>query len=360
MKSQNKMSSTNFPFTPLIELTRGPLVESIHYGVLVVVDTSGRVVFSLGDPNFVANLRSSAKPFQTLPLIEQDGIDYFHLTPREVALTCASHSGTDDHVAVLKSMHEKIGITESCLQCGVHNSGHEPTYKAMLLRGEAPTPFRHNCSGKHTGMLAQAVMAHQPIENYLSVEHEIQKRILRTFAEMIDLRPEDILIGIDGCSAPTFAAPLHRAALGFARLADPTGLEEKRAAALHRISSAMMENPDMVGGPGTFDTMLMEAGKGKIVCKGGAEGYQGIGLLPGALGPGSPALGITYKVIDGDQAGRARPILGTSLLHQFGALDKTQMAQLQDFTQRPLYNSRRLEIGEIRPAFELPERALIK
>jgi L-asparaginase II len=354
------MSAPTFPFASLVELTRGPLVESIHYGVLVVVDTSGKVIASLGDPDFMANLRSSSKPFQTLPLIENDGAEFFQLTPREIALTCASHSGTDDHVAVLKGIQAKIGVTESALQCGAHAPGHEPTMRAMLLRGEEPTPYRHNCSGKHTGMLAQAVLAHQPIETYLSVDNEIQKRILRTFAAVLDLRPEDILVGVDGCSAPTFAAPLRKAALGFARLADPSGLPEKRAHALRRIAGAMMANPDMIAGPGSFDTLLMQAGAGKIVCKSGAEGYEGIGLLPGALGPGSPALGIAYKIIDGDQGGRARPVIGTSLLQQLGALDEDQRAQLKAFTQRPLFNSRRLEIGMIRPAFDLSKSGVAR
>ncbi len=347
------METTSSTFARLVEITRGPLVESIHLGVLTVVDTQGNLIASLGDPNFVANLRSSSKPFQSLPLIERGGAEAFQLTPREIALTCASHSGTDEHVEVLRGMHEKIGISELDLQCGTHFPGHEPTARAMLLRREEPTPYRHNCSGKHTGMLAQAILAHQPSETYLNPDSQVQKTILRTFAEVIGLAPEDILIGIDGCSAPTFAAPLRCAALGFARLADPTGLDEKRAAALRRIASAMMTNPNMVGGPGTFDTTLMEIGAGKIITKSGAEGYQGIGLLPGALGPGSPALGITYKVIDGDQGGRARQLVGVSVLQQLGALSEEQAAGLQAFSTRPMYNSRHLEVGVIRPGFRL-------
>jgi L-asparaginase II len=354
-KSQNKpmINSSPYPFVPLVELTRGPLVESIHFGALAVVDTSGRVVVSLGDANFVANLRSSSKPFQTLPLIEQDGAEQFHLSPREIALTCASHLGTDVHLDVLNGIQAKIGITENYLQCGTHPSEHAPTARAMLLRGEEPTPNRHNCSGKHTGMLAQAILTGQPTDTYLSSDNEIQRKILRTFAEMVDMRPEDVLVGIDGCSAPTFAAPLHNAALGFARLADPSGLPEKRVAALRTIAAAMTANPDMIGGPGSFDTALMETGQGKILCKAGAEGYQGIGLLPGALGPGSPALGIVFKVIDGDRGMRARPVTGTALLQQLGALNKEQMDKLKDFTARPIYNWRHLEVGEIRPAFKL-------
>jgi L-asparaginase II len=349
----NNPTSKKMPFVPLVELTRGPLIESVHFGALAIVDNKGKLVAGLGDENFIANLRSSAKPFQSLPLIEAGGADFFHLSQREIAITCASHSGTDEHVAVLKGIQEKIGVTEANLQCGVHPPMDEPTAQALLLRGEDPTPNRHNCSGKHTGMLAQAILARQPVDNYLSREHEIQKRILRTFSEMLDLVPEDIIIGIDGCSAPTFAAPLRNAALGFARLADPTGLPEALAAALRLIASSMMANPDMVGGPGAFDTLLMEAGGGKIVCKSGAEGYQGIALLPGALGPGSPALGITYKIIDGDQSGRARPLVGAALLQQLGALSEEQMARLKNYLPRPITNWRGIEVGEIRPAFHL-------
>ena len=305
---------TSTPISPLVELTRGPLVESVHFGALAVADASGNLVASVGDPELVANLRSSAKPFQALPLVENGGVEQFGFSNCEVALMCASHSGTDEHVSVLKSMQLKIGVKESDLQCGVHPAGDGATARAMLLRGEEPTPYRHNCSGKHTGMLAQSVLNNLPIDNYLSSDHPIQINILRTFAEMLDMKVQDVLIGVDGCSAPTFATPLRSAAMAYARLADPSGLPEKRARALRQIFRAMTSHPTMVSGPERFDTLLMEAGQGKIVSKSGAEGYQGIGLAPGALGPGSPALGITYKLIDGDQGGRARPLVGLTVL----------------------------------------------
>ncbi len=344
-------------FSPLVELTRGPLVESIHFGALAVVDASGKLVASAGDADLVANLRSSAKPFQALPLFESGGDQAFGLTDRELAIMCASHSGTDEHVAVLKSAQAKIGVREADLLCGVHAAGDAATAQAMLKRGEAPTPYRHNCSGKHTGMLAQCMLGKEPIEDYLNTEHPIQKTILRAFAEMLDMKPDDVMIGIDGCSAPTFAAPLRSAAMGYARLCDPSGLPEKRAQALRHIFRAMTTNPAMIAGPGRFDTLLMEVGQGKIVCKGGAEGYQAMGVAPGAIGPGSPALGITYKVIDGDVDGRARPVIGLAVLRQLGVLNETQLAQLSQFDTRPIYNWRHIEVGVIRPAFTL-EKAL--
>ncbi len=345
----------------MVELTRGPLIESVHHGALAVSDAQGRLIASFGDPELVANLRSSAKPFQALPLIERGGAEAFGMSDREIALICASHMGTDDHVAVLRGLQARIGVNESHLQCGIHPPSHLPTLEAMRERGEQPTPARHNCSGKHTGMLAHAVLRGLPLEDYLSTGHEIQKTILQTFAEVLGMQPGEVIIGIDGCSAPTFAAPLHNAAMGFARLAGPqtasSELGEKRTAALKRIVNAMTTNPDMVAGPGGFDTELMRVGDGKIVSKGGAEGYQAIGLLPNALGTGSPALGITYKIADGDASGRARPVVGVEVLRQLGALDNAQVEALAAFAARPLYNWRGIEIGLIRPSFELKPTA---
>ena len=341
------------PFSPLVELTRGPLVESIHFGALTVVDASGKIIASVGDPNLVANLRSSSKPFQTLPLIENGGAARFGMTDREVSITCASHAGTDDHVSVLCGLQEKIGVLEADLQCGVHPAGDESTAQAMLLRGEAPTANRHNCSGKHTGMLGQCVMNSFAHDTYLSNDHPIQKNILRAFAEMADVDPESVLIGIDGCSAPTFGIPLRNAALAYARLCDPSGLPANREQALRHIFRAMTTHPDMVAGPNRYDTKLMEVGAGKIVSKGGAEGYQGMGLAPGAIAPGSPAMGITYKVIDGDLTGRARAVVGIEILRQLGALNPAQLEALREFDNRPIHNWRHLEVGVIRPVFTI-------
>ncbi len=235
---------------------------------------------------------------------------------------CASHIGTDFHVEVITHLQERLNLKESDLLCGTHTPYHKPTADAMLLRGEKPGARRHNCSGKHTGFLSQALLRNLPLADYINLQHPVQQTVLETFASMCKIAPEMIHIGIDGCSAPVFGIPLVHAAWGFARLADPSELESKRADACKLITIAMTTHPDMVSGPGQFDTRLMEVGQGKLVVKGGAEGYQSIAILPGAIGPNSPALGIVYKVSDGDISGRARPIIGIEILRQLGALKR--------------------------------------
>ncbi len=344
------MNNATHPYQPVFELTRGEIVESIHFGAFAVVDSHGNLLASAGDPQMVTFLRSSAKPFQALPFIERGGHEKFGFTPKEVALMCASHSGTDEHVETIQAMQAKIGVSVADLLCGMHDPIHPATRDAMLLRGEQTTPYRHNCSGKHTGMLAHARLRNLPTENYLDFDHPVQESILQTFAEMCDISAEKVELGIDGCSAPNFAIPLYHAAYGFARLCDPFDLEPNRAAACRVIALSMMAHPEMVAGPDRFDTLLMQVGAGKILAKGGAEGYQAVGVLPGALGIDSPGIGIAIKISDGDTNDRARTGVALSILKSLGALDNAQLIELADYgPTRQLYNYRKLHIGESHP-----------
>jgi len=351
-------------YQPVFEVTRGRIVESIHYGAAAVVDSSGRLLAWLGDPKTVTFLRSSAKPFQALPFIEGGGDQTFHLTSREVAILCGSHDGTDEQFEVIKGIQAKVGVQESDLLCGSHPLSHLPTVEAMRLRNEIPTPNRHNCSGKHTGMLAAARMRGLPITDYVNPEHPVQKAILETLAEMCSLPLEQIELGIDGCSVPNFAVPLYNAALGFARLCDPRGLQTERATACRRITQSMMANPGMVAGPGRFDTRLMELCSGRIVSKGGAEGYQIMGIMGGSQGAESLGVGIAFKISDGDLSirkangetfNRVRPALALEILKQMGYISDKELETLAaDFGPlKPVTNWRKLTVGVSRPAFTL-------
>jgi L-asparaginase II len=308
----------------------------------------------LGDPQKVVFMRSTAKPFQALPFIERGGCEKYNLETHEIAIMCASHSGTDEHVATVQAMQAKIGLSVDDLMCGMHYPYDPVTSDAMKIRGETPTPYRHNCSGKHTGMLAHAKMLGASTENYLDLEHPVQKSILSDLAEICDIAAEKIVIGIDGCSAPNFAIPLYNAALGYARLSNPHPLSPRRAKACEDITRAMMARPDMVGGPGRFDTILMQTAKGRIFTKAGAEGYQGIGLLPGALSADSPAIGVAIKISDGDPSGRARYGVALAILQALGALSPADLQELAAFgPQNQLYNYRKINIGQSRPSFQL-------
>lgn len=342
------------PYLPLLELTRGGLVESVHHGAIAVADATGRLMAAYGDPNTVVYLRSSAKPFQALPFVEAGGPEHFGFTAREIAIMCASHLGLDMHVETVLGMQAKISATENDLLCGTHPCEDSDTAAQLIRAGQAPTPNRHNCSGKHTGMLAYARLRGLPLADYINPQHGIQQTILATFAEMCGMPPGEVVLGVDGCSAPNFAVPLAKAATALARLADPSGLPPTRAVALQKIFSVMNNEPEMVRGPHGFDTELMRVLPKTVAAKGGAEGYQALAIAPGALGPHSPALGVAIKCADG--AARAAAPVALEVLSQLEVVGDQELDALarSGFSPRqPVKNWRGLVAGEIRPCFTL-------
>jgi L-asparaginase II len=241
--------------------------------------------------------------------------------------------------------------------------GDAEEFKSLIVQNRKPTQNHNNCSGKHTSMLAHAKMRGLPLENYLDPDHPVQQDILASFSGMCLIPSDGILRGVDGCSAPNFAIPLLHAAHAMARLCDPRELDEARARTCRTITGAMMAHPEMVSGSGEFDCELMKAGEGRIVCKRGAEGFQILGLLPGAIRDGSPGIGIAFKVADGDASqrdvnlrsgNRVRPAVTLEILRQLGALSSKQEQALAGFGPvKSVRNHRGIVTGQSRPVFEL-------
>jgi L-asparaginase II len=138
---------------PLAEVVRGHLVESVHLGHVAVVDRHGRTLFAAGRPEALVYTRSALKPLQALPFARAGGIDHFGFSSPETALLCASHSGEPRHVAAAADMLARCGCSPSDLQCGEHL----PYFYDATHAPAPPPPYStlaHNCSGKHSGMLA--------------------------------------------------------------------------------------------------------------------------------------------------------------------------------------------------------------
>ena len=340
---------------PLVEVTRGDISESVHYGTFCIADRNGQLLAHAGNPDHITYPRSSLKPFQAIPLIERGGANLFGFSGEEIGIMCGSHAGTAIHTSVIEGMHHKIGTQEADLACGIHWPYDKNTHQAMILAGQSPTAFHHNCSGKHTGMLALAKLLGAPVEDYLDLQHPVQVTIRETIGEMLDMDPMTLPVGIDGCSAPVYGIPMDKMAQAVAIIADPTDLAPERRDACQIITMAMTLNPVMVAGPGQFDTDLMSVAKDKVFSKGGAEGYLIICVLPGAVAQGSPGIGITVKISDGDARGRARASVALTILKAMGLLDDADLARLKGYGNVPVRNWRKLEVGEVRSVFSIPD-----
>jgi L-asparaginase II len=332
----------------LVEVTRGSLVESKHFGDLVIVGRDGRVMWSVGDPYRVTYARSSAKPLQALPLLESGAAEALHMTDEEVALACASHSGEPAHVERIAAFLQRIGVDVSKLQCGVHPPYNGDAHAVLMRSGQELTSIHNNCSGKHAGMLALAKFMGADLDTYLEPTHPVQQAIFQVVQDVCGLSAEQIHVGTDGCGVPVFGVPIDRLAHTFSQFADPRGLPEPRARAMRRIRDAMIGYAHLVAGTGRFCTGLMEAAEGAILGKAGAEGVYCLGVLP-------EGYGLCVKIDDGN-ARAAYPAV-VEALTQSGIVNSTITTKLSEFHQPQLRNHKGTLVGRVMPKFQLHRHA---
>jgi len=224
----------------------------------------------VGDPDAYVYARSSAKPFQAIPLLLSGAADDLGLTDEELAVVCASHNAEEPHLAAVRSILERAGLSEDDLQNGAHPPMYAPAAAELAREGEEPGQVHGNCSGKHAGMLALCVHEGWETAGYRDPDHPTQQWILEIVARVCGLERDEILMAVDGCGAPAFAMPLKNLAVGFARLATGENLPDELAGAARRIRRAMREHPYMVAGTGRLDSAVMQGTD--LVAKGGAEG----------------------------------------------------------------------------------------
>lgn len=322
----------------VIEVTRGPVVESRHEGIAAVVKADGSVVASWGDIDSPVLPRSANKPIQAMAFVESGAVEKFGLGNEHVALSCASHNGEPRHVETVKAWLARIGLSESDLECGAHAPRLQSNIEAMARDNVLPGPAYNNCSGKHSGFLSTAVAYGEPTRGYIKYDHPVQRRLREVMTDLCGSNANDFQYGTDGCGIPTLATPLKSLARAMASMADPSRLSNRHAEAATRIRTAMNAEPFMVAGTGRFCTKVNGALSGVAQVKTGAEGVF-CGMLP-TLG-----LGIAIKMWDG--AGRAAEVAMAALLDHLGVLPAAEKQALEN---PAIKNVVGLLVGEMRPA----------
>lgn len=317
----------------LVEVTRGPFVESRHRGAIVVVDTAGKRRAALGEVEAAVFPRSAVKAIQALPLVESGAAHRYGFGNRELALACASHSGEPLHIATARAMLAAAGRSESDLECGAQVPLNHAAADALVRAGVEPGPLCNNCSGKHAGFICVACHMGVAPQGYVEPDHPAMREVTSALEDMTGtpLGPERA--GIDGCSIPVFAIPLDRLALAFARLVTGEGLRPSRAVAARRLVTACQTEPFMVGGTGRLETDAMNQFGSRLFIKGGAEGVS-------CLAFPEHGLGVAIKCEDG--AGRAAEVLAKAAIAAF--LDSDYRAD------EPVLTRRGRAVGVVRPA----------
>ena len=322
----------------VIEVTRGPVVESRHEGIAAVLKADGTVVASWGDIDTPILPRSANKPIQAMAFVESGAVERFGLGNEHIALSCASHNGEARHVETVRAWLAKIELGESDLECGTHAPRLPQSVEALIRADALPTAAFNNCSGKHSGFLSTAVQYGESTKGYIGYDHPVQRRLRDIMSDLCGADAHAFPHGTDGCGIPTLATPLRGLARAMASMADPSRLSNKHAEAATRIRAAMNAEPFMVAGSGRFCTRINGAMPGVAQVKTGAEGVF-CAMLP-TLG-----LGVAIKMWDG--AGRAAEVAMAALRDHLGVLPADQ----RDETIHPaIKNVVGLLVGEMRPA----------
>lgn len=333
---------------PLIESWRGDTLECVHHGACAVADAAGTLRAQAGDGHWVSFTRSTLKPLQALPLMLAGGAHKLGLASEQLALLCASHSGEPMHVAQVETLLAKAGQGHKALQCGCH----PPGYTERLPPGDPGQPREwderhHNCSGKHAGFLCWCSLHGQPVANYLAPGQPLQQAIRAQVARAVGLAPEQLRMGIDGCSAPNYAMPLAHLARAYARLAGGAR-DAEFGEAFGPLSEAMATHPELVSGTGRNDAAFMRAGRGDWISKAGADGVQ-------VVASRSRGQALAIKVADGNKT--AVHAATVAALDQLGWLDARARDELRPWRFEAIANAKGTRVGDRRAVFQLERGA---
>ncbi|MCQ6561428.1 asparaginase [Paenibacillus mendelii] len=330
-------------FTTLVEEYRGGTLENVHYGAITVVDEKGKVLYKAGDPDHMTFLRSAAKPFQAIPVMKRRVDEVYGLSGQEAALFAASHRGEAFHIDALDSILRKTGIQEEGLHCCATYPLNEDAKAERHRDHEPKRKIFHNCSGKHSGLIALSKHMGWDEKTYYKPEHPVQKEILEALAYIAEVPEASIPQGIDGCGLPIFALPLNKIALAYLKLACPDLIDDAATRdAAARMARLMNEYPDMIADTQFVCSALLK--DPNLAAKGGAKGVYGIGLR-------KERIGISLKVSDGSE--QVWPCIIASILEHIGYDNKDTINRLYALVPNTIVNDGGTVVGERRAVFTL-------
>jgi L-asparaginase II len=293
-------------FAPVAITRRSGFDESVHYGAVVGLSSSGHIEFSIGDPNEPIYPRSSNKPMQAVAMVRAG----LQLPLDLLALVCASHDGTPMHTAAARRILASSGLDEKSLANTADLPLNRAAAEAVLRAGGGPTPLQMNCSGKHSGMVVTSALNGWPTDaTYLSPDHPLQQHITATIDDLSHEGHSHI--GVDGCGSPAHVISLVGLARAFRAIATGSAGD-----AGDQVYAAMTTHPEMVGGTGRDVTQFMQHVPA-LMAKDGADGVFAAAMPDGRT--------VALKIADG--ANRARPPVMVAALRALG-IDVTSVEQL--------------------------------
>ena len=321
----------------LVERYRAEVLESFHRGVVCMVNEHNEVIFSVGDIDQLCFPRSALKLFQVMPLLESGAAAQFGFTMEEIAIMCGSHNGEAEHLRVVSSILDKIGVNKSELRCGKQLPTLTEDRSALIKSDKSPEDIHNNCSGKHAGFLAYCVFAGYDIHSYIDPTHPLQKIIKSVTAEMHEIPEEKMVTAMDGCSAPIFSLTVKEQAIGYRNIVNPVKFSKARQESCATIINAMTQYPYMVAGKNRYCTEMMEVCGSRIFGKTGADGVYSLGFL-------QEKVGCTIKIDDGLMG--PQYAVAQEMIQKSGLFTEEALAPLHKYIECELKNWNKFYTGK--------------
>jgi len=319
----------------LVEVIRGTVLESFHRGVICVVDKDGNVIYSVGDIQQIAYPRSAMKYFQHLPLLVSGAFEKLNLTLEDLAIMCGSHNGEKIHEDLVSKILGNLNLGEVDLQCGAQAPTLKKDLYALIKADKNPTQLNNNCSGKHAGFLAWCKAHSEDTKSYLSVSHPLQLEIKKYVSQFYEVAEDELLLAVDGCSAPTYGMSIYKQAIAFKNLIS-NQYNEQLNEACKKIVSAVTNFPEMVAGSQRYCTDLMKVTKGRIVGKTGADGVYCLSIP-------EKNWGIAIKIDDGKMGPQYQ--VAQELLLKLNLISQDEADQLNPYREFDIKNFAGNKVG---------------
>ena len=312
-------------FVDLVAATRGEVIENIHQGIAIAIDSNYRIIKQWGDTTAEIFPRSALKPIQTFGIISTGTDKALKLKDEQIALATSSHHAETIHVDMVKLWLKELKLEEEDLTLG-SAWPLSPKRKDYILRHEGrKSKFYHNCSGKHCGQLS--ICVHQKFKtlNYQDPKHPVQKLFIQNLEKLSETKINHI--GIDGCGLPAPSLPLERFAYALTKFADPAKLDGVDKKAVMKVFECCVKYSVLFGGSESVNSILTKSSKKKILVKNGADGVFSA-IIP------DEKMAIVVKIKDGNMTAAEIAIAG--LLRDLKILDNDEVKKL---ISQPIINS---------------------
>jgi L-asparaginase II len=320
-------------YVDLVSVTRGKVVENIHQGIAIAMDSNYRIIKKWGDTSTEIFPRSALKPIQTFGIVSTGTDKALKLKDEQIALATSSHHAEPIHVDMVKSWLKELKLEEEDLTLG-SAWPLSSKRKDYILRHEGrKSKLYNNCSGKHCGQLS--ICIHQKFKtlNYQDQKHSVQKLFIQNLEKLSETKIN--YIGIDGCGLPAPSLPLERFAFALTKFADPAKLEGIDKKAAIKVFECCVKYPVLFGGSESVNSILTKSSKKRVLVKNGADGVFSA-IIP------DEKMAIVVKIKDGNT--KAAEVAIAGLLKDLKILNNDEVKKL---INQPIYNSAGKKTGAI-------------